>query len=111
MLRPMNRLPQERRAQIVGLLVEGTSLRAATRLATAVQLTPDGHKVYLEAVEGAFGSNIDYAMLVKMYEGDSGKSAPAERRYSPAICTGSRQQAITADPDPAFVSTSFVERQ
>src|SRR3989441_7562708 len=83
----------------------------ADRLATRVQLTTDGHKVYLEAVEGAFGSNIDYAMLIKMYEGDSGKSATAERRYSPAVCTGSRQQAITGDPDPAFVSTSFVERQ
>ena len=83
----------------------------ADRLATRVQLTTDGHKVYLEAVEGAFGSNIDYAMLIKMYEGDSGKSAPAERRYSPAVCTGSRQQPITGDPDPAFVSTSFVERQ
>ena len=83
----------------------------ADRLASRVQLTTDGHKVYLEAVEGAFGSNIDYAMLIKMYEGDSGKSAPAERRYSPAVCTGSRQQPITGDPDPAFVSTSFVERQ
>src|SRR3989454_3063922 len=83
----------------------------AERLASRVQLTTDGHKVYLEAVEGAFGSNIDYAMLIKMYEGDSGKSAPAERRYSPAVCTGSRQQPITGDPDPAFVSTSFVERQ
>ena len=64
-----------------------------------MQLTTDGHKVYLEAVEGAFGSAIDYAMLVKMYEGDSGKSAPAERRYSPAVCTGSREQTITAALD------------
>ncbi len=83
----------------------------AARLATRVQLTTDGHKVYLEAVEGAFGSAIDYAMLVKMYEGDSGTKAPAERRYSPAVCTGSREQIITGDPDPDFISTSFVERQ
>jgi IS1 family transposase len=82
----------------------------ADRLASRVQLTTDGHKVYLEAVEGAFGSAIDYAMLVKMYEGDSGKSAPAERRYSPAVCTGSREQRITGNPDPAHISTSFVER-
>jgi IS1 family transposase len=83
----------------------------ADRLATRVQLTTDGHKVYLEAVEGAFGSNIDYAMLVKMYEGDSGKAAPAERRYSPAVCTGSREQTITGNPDPQHISTSFIERQ
>src|SRR5437667_8193113 len=83
----------------------------ADRLATRVQLTTDGHKVYLEAVEGAFGSAIDYAMLVKTYEGDSGKHTPAERRYSPAICTGEFKQRITGDPDPANISTSFVERQ
>ncbi len=83
----------------------------ADRLSTRVQLTTDGHKVYLEAVEGAFGSEIDYAMLVKMYEGDSGKQAPAERRYSPAVCTGAREQRVTGNPDPAHISTSFVERQ
>ena len=82
----------------------------ADRLASRAQLTTDGRKVYLEAVEGAFGSNIDYAMLVKMYEGDSGKAAPAERRYSPAVCTGSREQMITGNPDPQHISTSFVER-
>jgi len=83
----------------------------ADRLATRVQLTTDGHRVYLEAVEGAFGNAIDYAMLVKTYEGDSGTKAPAERRYSPAVCTGEFKQRITGDPDPAFVSTSYVERQ
>lgn len=83
----------------------------ADRLATRVQLTTDGHKVYLEAVEGAFGSEIDYAMLVKLYEGDSGKNAPAERRYSPAQCTGSRTQRISGNPEPAHISTRFVERQ
>ena len=53
----------------------------------------------LEAVEGAFGPNIAYAMLIKMYEGDSGKDGTAERRYSPAVCTGSREQTITAALD------------
>src|SRR3989441_9121454 len=83
----------------------------ADRLATRVQLTTDGHKVYLEAVEGAFGKALDYDMLVKTYEGDRGKHAPAERRYSPAVCTGEFKQRITGDPDPANISTSFVERQ
>lgn len=83
----------------------------ADRLSTRIQLTTDGHKVYLEAVEGAFGNDVDYAMLVKMYEGDSGKSAPAERRYSPAVCTGAQTRRITGNPDPAHISTSFVERQ
>ena len=50
-------------------------------------------------------------MLIKLYEGDSGKNAPAERRYSPAQCTGSREQAIVGNPDPAHISTSYVERQ
>ncbi|MBI3824596.1 MAG: DDE-type integrase/transposase/recombinase [Candidatus Rokubacteria bacterium] len=83
----------------------------ADRLATRVQLTTDGHKVYLEAVEGAFGNAIDYAMLIKMYEGDATVNAPAERRYSPARCTGSREQTITGNPDPDHISTSYVERQ
>ena len=83
----------------------------ADRLASRVQLTTDGHKAYLEAVEGAFGNAIDYAMLVKMYEGDSGKHTPAERRYSPAVCTGAQQQRIVGNPDAAHISTSFVERQ
>jgi IS1 family transposase len=86
-------------------------LDLADRLATRVQLTSDGLKVYLEAVEGAFGDAIDYAMLVKTYEGDSGKSAPAQQRYSPAKCTGARQVAITGNPDVRHISTSFVERQ
>lgn len=82
----------------------------ADRLATRVQLTTDGHKVYLEAVEGAFGNAIDYAMLIKTYEGDSGSKVPTERKYSPAICTGEFKQRITGDPDPDYISTSHVER-
>jgi IS1 family transposase len=85
-------------------------LDVADRLATRVQLTTDGHKLYLEAVEGAFGNNIDYAMLVKMYEGNSGKNVPAERRYSPAQCTGARTQKITGNPDERHISTSYAER-
>ena len=80
----------------------------AARLAHRVQITTDGHKVYLEAVEGAFGADVDYAMLVKMYEGDAGKSP--ESRYSPAACTGARTQTITGNPDAAHISTSYVER-
>jgi hypothetical protein len=81
----------------------------ASRLANRVQLTTDGHKVYLEAVEDAFGSAIDYAMLVKTYDGDSGKGP--ESRYSPAACTGAVKQPITGAPDMAKVSTSYIERQ
>ena len=85
-------------------------LDLASRLANKVQLTTDGHKVCLEVVEGAFGNHIDYAMLVKMYEGDSGKSVPSEARYSPAQCTGARTQKFTGDPDAAHISTSYAER-
>ncbi len=83
----------------------------ADRLANRVQMTTDGHKVYLEAVEGAFGSEIDYAMLIKMYEGDSGSKKHPETRYSLAQCLGTREICITGHPDPAHISTSFSERQ
>ena len=78
----------------------------AERLTNRVQVTTDGHKAYLEAVEGAFGADVDYAMLVKMY----GASDP-EHRYSPAVCIGAKQQTVTGDPDPKHISTSYVERQ
>lgn len=81
------------------------------RLANRVQLTTDGHKAYLEAVEEAFGADIDYAMLVKMYGEPEGKAVPQERRYSPAVCTGARKTQIEGNPDPDYVSTSHVERQ
>lgn len=80
----------------------------AKRLANRVQLTSDGHKAYLEAVEGAFGGNIDYAMLVKMY-GAAPESAKG--RYSPAECIGARKTPIEGNPDPKHVSTSYAERQ
>ena len=80
----------------------------ADRLATRVQLTTDGHKAYLDAVEGAFGSGVDYAQLVKIY-GASPESMKG--RYSPADCTGIRKERITGSPEKAHVSTSYVERQ
>jgi len=79
----------------------------ARRLANRVQLTTDGHRVYLQAVESAFGSDIDYAMLVKLY----GNDRESEARYSPAECIGCRSVAITGNPKPKDISTSFVERQ
>ena len=79
------------------------------RLANRVQLTTDGHKAYLEAVEGAFGGDVDYAMLVKLYGG--AKNDGTEARYSPAECTGIRKRKVEGNPDPAHVSTSFIERQ
>ena len=78
------------------------------RLNTRVQLTTDGHKAYLEAVEGAFGGDIDYAMLVKLY-GEPAEKSP-ERRYSPAVCTGAKKTEIEGKPDPKHVSTSYAER-
>jgi hypothetical protein len=79
----------------------------AARLANRVQLTTDGHRVYLQAVESAFGSDIDYAMLVRLY----GNDRESEARYSPAECIGCRSVAITGNPKPKDISTSFVERQ
>ena len=79
----------------------------ASRLANRVQLTTDGHKAYLEAIEGAFGCDIDYAMLVKIY-GPSPDSAKG--RYSPSDCTGAIKTPIEGKPDPKHISTSFVER-
>ena len=79
----------------------------ARRLTQRVQLTTDGLKVYLDAVERAFGKDIDYAMLQKLY----GSSPEDERRYSPAKCLGTQVEAIQGNPDPKHVSTSYVERQ
>jgi IS1 family transposase len=80
----------------------------AARLATRVQLTSDGHKAYLDAVEGAFGADVDYAQLVKLY-GASPESAKG--RYSPAECAGIKKNRIEGKPDPKHISTSYVERQ
>jgi len=82
--------------------------KLASRLAKRVQLTTDGHRSYLEAVEGAFGNEIDYAMLVKVY---GGQNEEDQRRYSPAKCAGAEKIIINGSPDMDKVSTSFIERQ
>jgi IS1 family transposase len=81
----------------------------ASRLANRVQLTSDGHKSYLSAVEDAFGAKIDYAMLVKMYGNPSGHES--ERRYSSGECCGAIKGVVCGKRDEAHISTSFVERQ
>src|SRR5262249_18330483 len=77
-----------------------------SRLAERVQLTTDGHKAYLTAVSGAFGNDVDYAMLVKLY----GEAPEGQRRYSPAECTGTRTDVITGNLDEKHISTSYTER-
>ncbi len=79
------------------------------RLANRIQLTSDGYKVYLEAVEKAFGDDVDFAQLVKVYGPVYGKGD--EKRYSPMECVGCRGKKIKGNPDPKHISTSFVERQ
>ena len=76
-------------------------------MANRIQLTTDGYNVYADAVEGAFGAEIDYAMLVKVY----GESSEPEKRYSPAECMGAQRRPVTGKPDLKHVSTSYVERQ
>jgi IS1 family transposase len=78
------------------------------RLANRVQLTTDGHRAYLEAVEGTFGNDVYFAQLIKLY-GEAPNQGP-ERKYSPSICTGARKQCVTGDPDIEHISTSHVER-
>jgi IS1 family transposase len=80
----------------------------ASRLKNRVQLTTDGHKIYLQAVENAFGCEIDYAMLVKVYGTTTQED---QRKYSPVECTGAELVPINGNPDPKHVSTSYVERQ
>ena len=101
---------------IVSFLVGGRDAEYAiefmddlrSRLANRVQLTTDGHRAYLEAVEGAFGSDVDYAQLVKIY--GAAPDGP-QRRYSPAECVGARKNRVEGNPDIDHVSTSHVERQ
>jgi len=81
----------------------------SSRLKNRIQLTSDGHKVYADAVDRAFGSNVDFAMLVKLY-GNEGSSKEAAKKYSPAECTGSIKQSIQGNPDDKYISTSYVER-
>ena len=79
----------------------------ADRLATRVQLTSDGLRLYLDAVEDTFGADIDFAQLIKLY----GSTQETETRYSPAQCQGTISKSITGHPDPKHISTSYVERQ
>lgn len=80
----------------------------ASRIANRFQLTTDGHRVYVDAVEDAFGADVDYSMLVKIYGMPDNL---AESRYSPATCIGCRTATISGNPDPKHISTSYVERQ
>lgn len=79
----------------------------AGRIAGRIQLTSDGHKAYLQAVEESFGGAIDYAQLIKVY----GAAPEGEKRYSPAQCIGAELKRVSGDPDPQHISTSYVERQ
>jgi IS1 family transposase len=92
----------DRSAESASALMENV----AGRLTNRIQLTTDGHRAYLEAVETAFGSGVDYAMLQKIY----GSPPEAEKRYSPAECIGCERRVIEGKPDPRHISTSFVER-
>jgi IS1 family transposase len=100
---------------IISWLVGGRDLAYAvafiddlrSRIANRIQLTSDGHKPYLAAVEDAFGGNVDYAILQKIY----GNDGDAEKRYSPATCLGVTCDIVNGDPDPRHISTSYVERQ
>ncbi|MGZ8212930.1 MAG: IS1 family transposase [Methylosarcina sp.] len=82
----------------------------ANRLTRRIQLTTDGHKAYLQAVEDAFEADIDFAQLIKLY-GNTAQTKEDSRRYSPADCTGIEKRRIEGDPDFELISTSYVERQ
>ena len=96
----------DRDAEYAMALMDDLRQRVTMRL----QLTTDGHSPYLQAVEEAFGADIDYAMLVKLY-GTPPAEPEAARRYSPSECIGTRKREVTGKPDPKHVSTSYVERQ
>lgn len=95
----------DRDAEAAGVFIDDLSRRLASR----VQLTTDGFRAYLTAVEKAFGADVDYAMLVKLYGAPEGQTP--ERRYSPATCSGAIKGTVMGSPDEAHVSTSHVERQ
>ncbi|MBZ5726289.1 MAG: DDE-type integrase/transposase/recombinase [Acidobacteriia bacterium] len=78
----------------------------AGRLSNRVQLTSDGLKMYVKAVDKAFGEDIDYAMLVKVY----GTDPEGEKRYSPAVCLSCEKHTVTGNPDPLHINTSYIER-
>ena len=84
-----------------------SSCASGGKLANKAQITTDGHKVYLQAVEDTLGADVDYAMLVMLY----GPKPDGEKRYSPARCIGAGKRIVTGNPDTSLVSTSYVERQ
>lgn len=98
-------------AWLVGLRNAGYAYAFANdlkaRLANRVQVTTDGHSMYLEAIEHAFGTDVDYGMLVKLY----GKEPESEKRYSPPKCISTHRQTVQGKPDYEAISTSYVERQ
>jgi IS1 family transposase len=81
----------------------------AQRLAGRVQITSDGYKCYIEAMETAFGGEVDFAQLIKMY-GNAGDNSNPETRYSPGECCGTKRKKISGNPDKAHISTSYAER-
>jgi IS1 family transposase len=84
----------------------------ASRVTGRLQITTDGHTAYPDAVERAFGTDVDYAQLIKQYGVEHSEDAsPTARRYSPNKVTGQEVRIIKGDPDPAYISTSYVERQ
>ena len=81
------------------------------RLANRVQLTTDGLKAYLQPIEDAFGGDVDFAQLIKLYGNQLGANQPAEVRYSPAQCVGARKAVVSGKPEFKHISTSHIERQ
>jgi len=94
-----------RDAEYAMMLMDDLRQRVTTRL----QLTTDAHAPYLQAVEDAFGADVDFAQLVKIYS-QPPASPEAARRYSPSECLGTRKNRVTGSPDPNYISTSYVER-
>ena len=79
----------------------------ASRINSRVQITTDGYRAYVEAIEGVFGMDVDYAMLIKVY----GNATNPDTRYSPGEVIGTEVVGVTGSPDPKHISTSYVERQ
>ncbi|MGI8872027.1 MAG: IS1 family transposase [Candidatus Limnocylindria bacterium] len=82
----------------------------ASRLASRVQITTDGHRPYMPAIEAEFGKDVDYAMLIKQYGSEGLGEVPQARKYSPNVCTSQEVKVIRGNPDPELISTSYVER-
>src|SRR5918912_3612508 len=107
----MNILSRHKQTVVVSALVEGCSIRADLRacVLNRPQITSDGFGPYIEGIELAFGADVRFAQLVKQYEGEPGLDAA--RRYSPGHVVGVLRTVVAGNPDPALISTSYVERQ